>query len=68
VFDRRNGRPVWPIEERPVPQSDVPGEKTAKTQPFPSKPPAFDVQGISHDNLIDFTPELRAEAIKAIAN
>jgi quinoprotein glucose dehydrogenase len=67
VFDRRNGRPVWPIEERPVPQSDVPGEKTARTQPFPTRPPAFDVQGVSHDNLIDFTPELRAEAIKAIA-
>ena len=68
VFDRRNGRPVWPMEERPVPQSDVPGEKTARTQPFPTKPPAFDVQGLSHDDLIDFTPELRAEAIKAIAN
>ena len=68
VFDRRNGRPVWPMEERPVPQSDVPGEKTARTQPFPTKPPAFDVQGISHDDLIDFTPELRAEAIKAIEN
>jgi quinoprotein glucose dehydrogenase len=67
VFDRRNGKPVWPIEERPVPQSDVPGEKTARTQPFPTKPPAFDVQGVSHDALIDFTPELRAEAIKAIA-
>ena len=68
VFDRRNGKPVWPMEERPVPQSDVPGEKTAKTQPFPTKPAPFDVQGISHDDLIDFTPELRAEAIKAIAN
>jgi quinoprotein glucose dehydrogenase len=68
VFDRRNGRPLWPMEERPVPQSDVPGEKTAKTQPFPTKPPAFEVQGISRDDLIDFTPELRAEAITAIAN
>jgi quinoprotein glucose dehydrogenase len=68
VFDRRTGKPVWPMEERPVPQSDAPGEKTAKTQPFPTRPPAFDVQGISHDDLIDFTPELRAEAIKAIAN
>ena len=67
VFDRRTGKPVWPIEERPVPQSDVPGEKTSRTQPFPTKPPAFDVQGVSHDNLIDFTPEMRAEAIKAIA-
>jgi quinoprotein glucose dehydrogenase len=68
VFDRRNGNPVWPLVDRPVPQSDVPGEKTAATQRFPTKPPAFDVQGLSHDDLIDFTPELRAEAIKAIAN
>jgi quinoprotein glucose dehydrogenase len=68
VFDRRTGKPVWPIEERPVPQSDAPGEKTARTQPFPTKPAPFDVQGVSHDDLIDFTPELRAEAIKAIAN
>jgi quinoprotein glucose dehydrogenase len=59
---------VWPIEDRPVPQSDVPGEKTAATQPFPTKPPAFDIQGVRHEDLIDFTPELRAEAIKAIAN
>ena len=66
VFDRTNGRPVWPLVERPVPQTDVPGEWTAATQPFPSKPPAFDQQGISHDDLIDFTPELRAEAIKAL--
>ena len=66
VFDRTNGRPVWPLVERPVPQTDVPGEWTAATQPFPSKPPAFDQQGISHDDLIDFTPALRAEAIKAL--
>jgi quinoprotein glucose dehydrogenase len=66
VFDRTNGRPVWPLVERPVPQTDVPGEWTSPTQPFPSKPPAFDKQGITHDDLIDFTPELRAEAIKAI--
>src|SRR5437764_1565380 len=64
VFDRTNGKPVWPIEERPVPQSDVPGERTARTQPFPTKPPAFDRQGVSVDDLIDFTPELRAEAVK----
>jgi quinoprotein glucose dehydrogenase len=68
VFNRRTGAPIWPMEDRPVPQSDVPGEKTARTQPFPTKPPAFDLQGVSHDDLIDFTPELRAEAIKAIAN
>jgi len=62
VFDRVTGKPVWPIEERPVPQSDVPGEKTSPTQPFPTKPAAFDRQGVSLDDLIDFTPELKAEA------
>jgi quinoprotein glucose dehydrogenase len=66
VFDRVTGKPVWPIEERPVPQSDVPGEKTAATQPIPSKPAAFDRQGATAENLIDFTPELRAEALRAI--
>jgi quinoprotein glucose dehydrogenase len=64
VFDRATGAPVWPIEERPVGQSDVPGEKTAPTQPFPTKPAAFDRQGVSPDDLIDFTPELKAEALK----
>jgi quinoprotein glucose dehydrogenase len=64
VFDRVTGKPVWPIEERPVPQSTVPGEKTSPTQPFPTKPPPFDRQGVTVDDLIDFTPELRAEAIK----
>ncbi|MDE2794216.1 MAG: pyrroloquinoline quinone-dependent dehydrogenase [Gemmatimonadota bacterium] len=62
VFDRRTGEPVWPIEERPVPQSDVPGERTAPTQPFPTKPPPYDRQGVDPDSLIGFTPELRAEA------
>jgi quinoprotein glucose dehydrogenase len=66
VFDRTNGRPVWPWEEKPVGQTDVPKEWTSKTQPFPSKPPGFDQQGVSVNDLIDFTPELRAEAIKAI--
>src|ERR1041385_1388692 len=64
VFDRITGKPVWPIEERPVPQSTVPGEKTSATQPFPTKPPAYDGQGSSVNDLIDFTPELRAEALK----
>ena len=64
VFDRVTGQPIWPIEERPVPQSDVPGEKTSPTQPFPTKPPAYGRTGTSIDELIDFTPELRAEAIK----
>jgi len=63
VFDRVTGKPVWPIEERPVPQSKTPGERTSPTQPFPTKPAAFDRQGTTVDNLIDFTPELRAEAI-----
>ena len=65
VFDRVTGQPVWPIEERPVPQSDVPGEKTSPTQPFPTKPPAYARQAITVDELIDFTPELRDEALDA---
>jgi quinoprotein glucose dehydrogenase len=64
VFDRVTGEPVWPIVERPVPQSDVPGEKTSPTQPFPTKPAPFDRHGMTEDDLIDFTPELRAEAVK----
>jgi quinoprotein glucose dehydrogenase len=67
VFDRVTGQPIWPIEERPVPQGDTPGEKYAKTQPFPTKPAAYDRQGFAVDDLIDFTPALRAEAVKAIA-
>ena len=63
VFDRVTGQPVWPIEERPVPQSDVPGEKTAATQPHPTKPPAYGRQFLRiPDDLIDFTPEMRAQA------
>jgi quinoprotein glucose dehydrogenase len=67
VFDRVTGQPVWPIEERPVPKGDVPGEWYSPTQPFPTKPPAYDRQGLSIDDLIDFTPALRAEAVKMIA-
>jgi len=67
VLDRRTGEPVWPIVEQPVPQSTVPGERTAATQPIPTKPPAFDLQGATEDNLIDFTPELRAEALEILA-
>ena len=62
VFDRVTGEPVWPIEERPVPKSTVPGEWTAPTQPFPTRPAPFDRQGLTDDDLIDFTPELKAEA------
>jgi quinoprotein glucose dehydrogenase len=65
VLDRVTGEPVWPIEERPVPQSTVPGERTAPTQPFPTLPEPFDRQGVSEDDLTDFTPELRAEALAA---
>ena len=64
VFDRVTGKPVWPIEEKPVPQSDAPGEKTSPTQPFPTRPAAFDRQGTSEADLIDFTPEIKAEAMK----
>jgi len=64
VFDRETGEPVWNIEERPVPQSDVPGEVTAATQPFPTKPAPFDLQGSTEENLIDFSPELRAQALE----
>jgi quinoprotein glucose dehydrogenase len=66
VFDRKTGEPVWPIEERPVPQSAAPGEKTSKTQPFPTKPPAFDRQGLTDDDVIDFTPELKAQALEVL--
>ena len=66
VFDRVTGEPVWPIEERAVPASDVPGERLSPTQPFPTKPPAFELQGVRIEDLIDFTPELRAEAIELL--
>src|ERR1051325_2178307 len=64
VSDRITGQPVWPIEERPVPQTDVPGEKTAPTQPFPTKPPAYSRNGVLESDLIDFTPELHAQAVE----
>jgi len=67
VFDRVTGQPVWPIEERPVPQSDIPGEKLSPTQPFPTKPPAYARNMIKvPDDLIDFTPELRAQALERL--
>ena len=64
VFDRETGKPIWPIVERPVPQGDVPGEWYSPTQPIPTKPPAYDRQGVTLDDLIDFTPELHAEAVQ----
>ena len=66
TFDRVTGRPVWPIEEQPVPASDVPGEKASPTQPVPSKPAPFEYQGSNVTDLADFTPEIRAMAEKAI--
>jgi len=66
VFDRITGEPVWPIEERPVPASTVPGEQLSPTQPFPTKPAPFEPQGISDETLIDFTAELRQEALQNI--
>jgi quinoprotein glucose dehydrogenase len=67
VFDRITGAPVWPIEERPVPQSDVPGEKTSPTQPYPTKPPPYARNYLKvPDDLIDFTPDLRAQAQKVL--
>jgi quinoprotein glucose dehydrogenase len=70
VLDRTNGKPVWPIEERPVPSGDVPGEWYSPTQPMPldshGKPFAYDTLGVQADDLIDFTPELHAEALKIL--
>jgi glucose dehydrogenase len=66
VLNRATGEPVWPIVERPVPASGVPGEFASPTQPFPTKPPAFDRQGITENDVIDFTPELRREALEAL--
>ena len=67
VFDRETGEPVWPIEERPVPQeTNMPGEVPSPTQPFPTKPAPFDYQGIEIDDLIDFTPELRQMALEVV--
>ncbi|MEE2965170.1 MAG: PQQ-binding-like beta-propeller repeat protein [Acidobacteriota bacterium] len=62
VFDRQTGEPVWPIEERPVPPSTVPGEQASPTQPFPTKPPPFAHHGVTEDDLLDFSPELAARA------
>jgi quinoprotein glucose dehydrogenase len=66
VFDRKTGQPVWPIEERPVAKSVVPGERASATQPFPTKPPPFDLQGATEANLIDFTPELKKQALERL--
>jgi quinoprotein glucose dehydrogenase len=67
VFDRITGKPVWPIEERPVEQGNTPGERYSPTQPFPTKPPAYSRNGVSIDDLIDFTPDLRDQAKKIVS-
>ena len=68
TFNRETGEPIWPIEERPVPASKIPGEKLSETQPFPTKPAPFDIQGLTEDDLIDFTPELRQRTIELLAD
>ena len=68
VFDRVTGEPVWPIEERAVPQTTVPGEQTSPTQPFPTKPEPYVRQGITEDDLVDFTPEIKAKALEIAKN
>lgn len=67
VLDRVTGKPIWPIQERPVPASDVPGEAASPTQPFPTRPAPFEAQGVTIDDLADFTPEIREAAKKAVA-
>ncbi len=64
ALNRETGEPIWPIEERPVPASTVPGEKLSKTQPFPTKPPPFELQGRTEEHLIDYTPEIREKALQ----
>ena len=67
TFDRVTGEPVWPIEERPVPtETNMPGEVVSPTQPFPTKPAPFEYQGVTIDDLVDFTPEIRAMAVEAV--
>jgi quinoprotein glucose dehydrogenase len=67
VFNRVTGQPIWPIDEKPVEKGSVPGEWYSPTQPFPSRPPAYDLQGFQLKDLIDFTPALHAEAVKAVS-
>ena len=66
VLNRETGKPVWPIEERPVEKGDVPGEWYSPTQPFPTAPPAYEIQGVDESVLIDFTPELHQEALDIV--
>jgi len=66
AFNRETGEPIWPIEERPVPRSHVPGEQASPVQPFPTKPPPFEMVGLPEDMLIDFTPELRNQVLEIL--
>jgi len=66
TFNRETGEPVWPIVDTPVPASDVPGEKLSETQPFPTKPAAYGMQGLTYDDLVDYTPALHEAAIEAL--
>ena len=66
TFNRETGEPIWPIEERPVPASKIPGEKLSETQPFPTRPAPYDQQGLTEDDLIDFTPDLRERTLKIL--
>ena len=68
TFDRVTGEPVWPIEERPVPASDIPGERASPTQPFPTGPAPFEYQGVAIDDLVDFTPEIRRMAEEVVSH
>ena len=69
TFDRETGEPVWVIEEREVPQLPlIPGERLSPTQPFPTKPPAFERQGLSTEDLVDFTPAIHEEAVEILDN
>ena len=68
ALNRETGEPIWPIEELPVPQSRVPGERTSSTQPFPTRPAPIEMQGLTEDDLIDFTPELRRQALERVSN
>ncbi len=67
AFDRETGEPIWPIDERPVPASLIPGEQLSPTQPFPTRPAPYEMQGLTEDDLIDFTPQLRRQALAQLA-
>ena len=67
AFNRVTGEPIWPIEERPVPQSRVPTEQSSPTQPFPTRPAPYEMHGLTEDDLADYTPEIRARALELVS-